>query len=314
MSKNENPILVLLGATAVGKTKMIIELAELFDQLQVISADSRQIYRYMDIGTAKPGPDELNSIKHYFIDIKNPDEPFSAGEYGTRGREIYKKIKDLGKIPVVVGGSGLYIRSLIDGLFEGFVRDPRMKELLMRRVKKEGLAQLYNELKKIDPVSVEKIHPNDSQRIIRALEVWHISGKPISELRREFQPEKYFTPIYVGLTKERENIYKIIEKRIDQMQTDGLVDEVRDLRNRGYNSALQSQRSVGYREIHDFLDGKISEEETFPLIKQNTRRFAKRQLTWFNRNNSIKWFPIDNSKNWQLAREYLVKVLTTQVV
>lgn len=309
MSKNENPILVLLGATAVGKTKMVSELAGLFDQLQVISADSRQIYRYMDIGTAKPGPEELNSIKHYFINIKNPDEQFNAGEYGNRGREIYKKITGMGKIPLVVGGSGLYIRSLIEGLFEGFVRDPGEKELLLRRVEKEGLETLYNELKKIDPVSVEKIHPNDSQRIIRALEVWQISGKPISELRREFKPEKYFTPIYVGLTKERENIYNIIEKRIDQMINDGLIDEVSDLRNRGYNSSLQSQRSVGYREIHDFLDGKITEEEAVTLIKRNTRRFAKRQLTWFNSNNKIKWFPIDDSKNWQLAREYLIKMV-----
>jgi len=309
MSKDENSILVLVGPTAVGKTKMAIELVETFNQLEVISADSRQIFRFMDIGTAKPTKEEIDLIPHHFINIKNPDETYNAGEFGSQGRKKYFELIQKNNIPIVVGGSGLYIQSLIYGLFEGEVNEPDVKQELQIRADQEGLTNLYNELKSVDPVSAEKIHFNDRQRIVRALEVWNISGKPISELRRDLHPKINLNPIFIGLNRDREKLYQMINKRVDLMINEGIIDEVRKLRQKGFNKNLQSQKTVGYQELHDYLDEKCSKDEAIELIKRNTRRFAKRQLTWFNKNKSIQWFDIVRPKQWNEAKKNIKELM-----
>lgn len=295
-------IIVILGPTAVGKTQMALELRESFPQLEVISADSRQIFCFMDIGTAKPSPEELAVLPHHFIDIKNPDENINAGEFGVAGRELYRQLRKQQKIPIVVGGSGLYIRSLIDGLFQGRVSDPEVKNMLQQRADEEGLTVLYAELMKIDREAAQKIHPNDRQRIVRALEVWHVTGQPVSQVRKKLHPQIDLIPFFIGLNREREKLYRIINARVERMITDGLIEEVQRLRMHGYSRNLQSQKTVGYQEIHDYLDGKIPLSEAIELIKRNTRRFAKRQLTWFNRDRRIAWFEIDDQAGWLTAK------------
>ncbi len=294
-----------MGPTAVGKTRMALELKESFPQIEVISADSRQIFRLMNIGTAKPSPAELSVLPHHFIDIKNPDENINAGEFGVAGRDMYRQLRKQQKIPIVVGGSGLYIRSLIDGLFQGRVSDPEVKSMLQQRADKEGLAGLFAEMMKIDPEAAPKIHPNDRQRIVRALEVWRVTGQSVSQLRKKLHPKIDLTPVFIGLNREREKLYQIINARVGRMITDGLIEEVQRMRMHGYNRKLQSQKTVGYQEIHDYLDKNISLPEAVELIKRNTRRFAKRQLTWFNRDERITWFKIDDESGWRKAKEEL---------
>lgn len=305
MQPSKIPIILIVGPTAVGKTQMAIELADIFPNIEIISADSRQIYKYMDIGTAKPSVNELKSLPHHFINIKNPDDPFNAGEYGRQGRSLFFKLKKNGKIPLVVGGSGLYIRSLIDGLFQGQVSDIEIKNMLQQRVDSEGLSELYKELKRNDPETAATVHENDRQRIVRALEVWQITGESISKLRKKLNPEINLRPIVVGLNRNREKLYKIINNRVHVMIDKGLINEVKKLRETGYHSNLQSQKTVGYQEIHNLFDGFHSEEEAVNLIKRNTRRFAKRQLTWFNRDDRTRWFFVDDNRTWKLAKRYL---------
>ncbi len=304
------PVLIIVGPTAVGKTRLAFELFERFSDIEVISADSRQIFRLMDIGTAKPTPDELKSLPHHCIDIKYPDEYFSAGEYGRLAPAIVHRLLRNHRFPLVVGGSGLYIRSLVDGLFSGDARDAEIKKSLQERADREGLQPLYAELSSVDPAGAAAIHPNDRQRIVRALEVWQLTGEPISSLRRKKTYDTGIKPVFVGLNRPRTQLYEIINGRAEQMIAGGLIDEVERLRNRGYGPGLQSQKTVGYREIHDFLDGKIDKKSAVDLIKRNSRRFAKRQITWFSRDTRVQWLSLENEEDRAASRRCLIEKIS----
>jgi len=286
-------VLIIVGPTAVGKTSLSLVLAKRVTHAEIISADSRQVYKLMDIGTAKPTPKELASVPHHFIDIKYPEEYYSAGKFGREARQVIDKLLNEAKRPLVVGGSGLYIRALVDGFFEKQVHDEHVKARLKKEIDEYGVAHLFERLVRVDPQSAEKIHPNDGHRIVRALEVYELTGEPLSSFQKQESRKANFEPMLIGLTRDREQLYKIIEQRVDQMLDKGFVQEVINLKNMGYHSELNAMHTVGYREVFDFLNQKINHEEMVRLIKQHSRNYAKRQMTWFNKDKRIKWFDVD---------------------
>ena len=292
MSKH---VLLIVGPTAVGKTKLSLALAKLLKNVEIISADSRQVYKLMNIGTAKPTRDELSAIPHHFIDIKYPDEYYSAGKFGHEARQKINQLFGEEKTPMVVGGSGLYLRALVDGLFEKQIFDQKIKARLKAEMNRQGIAVLYQQLQKVDPVSAERIHPNDGHRIVRALEVYEITGEPLSLFQSEESQKAEFLPIFIGLTRERKKQYQTIEDRVDFMIEQGLVDEVKNLKRLGYHSELNNMKTVGYREVFDWLSEKIDFEEMIRLIKQRSRNYAKRQLTWFRKDKRINWFELNQN-------------------
>jgi len=287
---------VIVGPTASGKTALSVALAKITSG-EIVSADSRQIYTHMDIGTDKPGKELRASIPHHFIDIKLPSEYYTAGEFGREAELQVKTILQNGHLPIVVGGSGLYLRALTDGLFGPKVSDLKVKQDLQKRVEKEGLDTLYHYLQKVDQITANRLHPNDAQRIIRALEVYQISGLPLSKHHSAQQRKNKLNWYFIGLRWPREVLYKRIEDRIDIMIQKGLVDEVRQLRSMGFTSELNSLQTVGYQEIFDVLDNTINLEVAINEIKKNSRRYAKRQITWFGRDERINWYDIDAEFN-----------------
>jgi len=289
-------VLVLVGPTASGKTEISIRLAEQLNG-EVISADSRQIYKFLDVGTAKPTREQRARVRHHFIDELTPDREFNAGEFGLRGRDVVQGIFSRGKLPIVVGGSGLYVRSLIDGFFEGPGADKEFRETLERRVKAEGVKTLLAELWDIDPATARRIDPTKPRRVIRALEVYRTTGKPLSQLHKESIPTIDFGSIQFGLEWDRKVLYSRIERRCDEMLAKGLLKEVEDLEGRGYTDALNALHTVGYAEAFAYRRGEISYEEMVRLIKQNSRRYAKRQLTWFRHDERVRWISVDDATN-----------------
>ena len=286
-------VLIIVGPTAVGKTSLSLALAERWKNVEIISTDSRQVYKFMDIGTAKPTPDELSIVPHHFIDIKYPDEYYSAGKFGREARQTIDRLLIEQKFPIVVGGSGLYIRALVDGFFERQVFDQQVKAQLKDEIKNQGVEVLYERLTQVDSISAEKIHSNDKHRIVRALEVYELTGIPLSEFQNQQSIKANFDSIFIGLTRDRKHLYQIIEKRVDLMLEQGLVEEVIQLKAMGYHSKLNSMQTVGYREVFEYLDHKIDFDEMVQLIKQRSRNYAKRQLTWFRKDKRIKWFDVD---------------------
>jgi len=252
----------------------------------------------MDIGTAKPEKSQRERIPHHCIDIRNPDAIFSAGEYGILARSIVEEIFQRGHIPIVVGGSGLYIRALVDGIFSGNYRDPELRKTLNQQADEKGLGTLYAQLKKCDPEAAVKIHPNDRKRILRALEVCELSGIPISRIQSEETRPADFEPHFWGLRWPREVLYRRIEDRVDAMIRSGLVQEVENLKKMGFGPEHNGLDSVGYREIFHHLAGEISLAEAVGRIKMNTRRFAKKQLIWFRRDKRIRWVDVQEPVDW----------------
>ena len=301
-------ILVILGPTASGKTKVSLEIADIL-KVEIISADSRQVYRYMDIGTAKPGLEERKRVPHHLIDIVDPDEYFTAADYSIKAREAIKEVVCREKEPVVVGGSGLYLRALFKGFFKGPGKDEKLRQELKEKAERSGVESLYLELKKKDPQAAQKIGPHNLVRIIRALEVYELSGKKISDLQRkgEYPPVEYDF-FKIGLKLDREKLYQRIDQRVEQMIKAGLMDEVKGLKKKGYNLSLAPLRTFGYKEIFQYLEGEISQDEARERIKLNTRHYAKRQLTWFKKEEGIIW--IDAEKVNQ--KEELLKFFNSQ--
>jgi tRNA dimethylallyltransferase len=285
---NEKKVVVITGPTASGKTKLSIKLAEHFKS-EIINADSRQVYRFMNVGTAKPTVEERNQIYHHFVDYVNPDEHFDAGLFGEAGRKVLDNLLLNKKIPIVVGGSGLYIRSLVDGLFEGPKQDLTIRKELDKRIEKDGIQSLLLELKQIDPELALKLLDKNKHRIIRAIEVYYITGKPITALQKENKTKICFYPIVFGLHCERNELYKKINNRVLAMISDGLIKEVKDLLDMRFPRNLKAFRTVGYKETIDYIDNKISYETMINQIQQYTRNYAKRQLTWFRADKRINW-------------------------
>ncbi|MBI5180635.1 MAG: tRNA (adenosine(37)-N6)-dimethylallyltransferase MiaA [Nitrospirae bacterium] len=288
------PILVIAGPTAVGKTRIAIELAKELNG-EIISADSRQIYKGVDIGAAKPSKDEQAAVKHHMLNVVNPDESFSVGEYKRSSEKIIEDIWQRNRLPIIAGGTGLYIRAVIDGLWEGPKADKELRDKLKKEEEAFGNGHLYNKLKEVDPETAEKTKPNDLVRIIRSLEVYYKEGKPISYFHRlhGFQ-EKNYNVMLIGLTMERGRLYKKIEERVDEMINSGLIDEVKCLLKKGYDENISSMTGVGYRQVIGYLRGDYNLEEAVRLIKRDTKRYAKRQYTWFNKDKRIEWFSIDD--------------------
>lgn len=304
----EKLALVIIGPTCSGKTSLALNLAKKLNS-EIISADSRQIYKYLDIGTAKPTLEELNSIKHHFIDILDPSAEFNASMFEIEALKIITELHSQNKIPIIAGGSGLYVKALIDGIFDSIDSDEDYRIELLELKNKFGNEYLYEELKKIDPVSAEKMLPQNWKRIIRALEVYKISGEPIWKLQSSYQREVNVNFIQYGLNWEREILYKNIEARVDKMIEDGLIDEVSNLINK-YDKSLNSLNTVGYKEIIEFLENKISKERAVELIKRNTRRYAKRQLTWFRKDERIKWIDISSLSEIDKVSSEIIKQIT----
>ena len=286
-------MLVLVGPTASGKTGVAMHLARRLGG-EIISADSRQIFRYLDIGTAKPTAAQRAEIPHHFVDVLTPDQDYNAGRFGEEGRRVIDEILSCGRTPIVVGGSGLYVRALIDGLFVGPGSDPEFRAIIEERLRTEGLRAVIEELRRVDPGSAARIDPTKPRRIVRALEVFHATGRPLSELHASAPPEITFAPALSGLLRERKDLYARIDLRCGEMIDDGLVREAEELERRGYSSSLNSLNTVGYREAFSFLKGEIDRDGMLRLFRRNSRRYAKRQMTWFRRDARIRWIAMNS--------------------
>jgi len=284
-----NRVLVILGPTCVGKTQVSLKLADILKS-EIVSFDSRQVYKFMDIGTAKPTKEEREKIRHHLIDLVSPDENFTAADYGKKAREIIRQIVKENKQPIAVGGSGLYLKAMIEGFFQGPAADEKIRKKLKREAQEFGEPHLFSRLKELDPKAAERIHPNDSVRIIRALEVYELTGKPISLWQREgsYEPSA-MEFVKIGLNLERKELYQKINLRTEEMISQGFLDEVKMLKKKGFTPKLKALKTVGYQELFDYLDGKLDLRAAIEKIKLNTRHYAKRQLTWFGKDKEIIW-------------------------
>jgi len=282
-------IIVICGPTGVGKTAVGVELAGHFNG-QIIGADSMQVYRHMDIGTAKPTAEEQARVAHHMIDIIGPDEPFDAARYAElAGTKIFELDRQE-VTPFVVGGTGLYIKALLHGLFEAEVFDADVRRRLKQEADAQGIESLHERLRRLDPESAERLHPNDRYRILRALEVVETTGKPISRYHREHGfSEQPFEALKIALSMDRKALYARINQRVDAMIAAGFLEEVKSLLARGYSGNLKSMQSIGYRHMLDFIQGRSSREACVRTLKRDHRRYAKRQLTWFKADPQIIW-------------------------
>lgn len=291
-------LLVLIGPTAVGKTKMSIEIAKAFD-CEIISGDSMQVYRGMDIGTAKITKDEMEGIPHHLIDIHEPDYPYSVAEFQEQSQRLITEITERGKLPFIVGGTGLYVESVCYGYqFSESGADEEFRKEQFRYADEYGAEALHRRLAEVDPESAERLHPNDLRRVVRALEVFHVTGIPLSSQLAPQKKESPYRLCLVGLTMDRQMLYNRIEERIDLMLKQGLVEEVAALMEKGFSPGLVAMQGLGYKEIVSYLQGECSYEEAVTLLKRDTRRFAKRQLSWFRHMKDIEWVDVTDSGNF----------------
>lgn len=288
--QTKKPLIILTGPTAVGKTKLSIELAKAVNG-QMISADSMQVYRHMDIGTAKIRPEEMQGIPHYLIDVLDPWEAFDVVRFQAMAKEALEEIYAAGAIPIVVGGTGFYIQALLYDIdFDENDSETDYRAELQTFADQHGAEALHDRLRQVDEKSALMIHPNNVKRVIRALEFYHQTGTRISEHNEtQRQKESPYRFIYFVLDDERERIYQRIDQRIDQMLEQGLVAEVKQLRDMGCTRDMVSMQGLGYKEILAYLDRKCTLEEAVYILKRDTRHFAKRQLTWFRREQEVRW-------------------------
>ncbi len=286
MSQNQNnkiPLIIIQGATAVGKSRFAIKIAEELDS-SIISADSRQVYKYLNIGTAKPTIKDQKRIKHHLIDLVEPDEEYNAGTFSADANKLIKEITLQNKIPIVCGGTGFYIKALLEGIFKAPEIPDDIRNNLRRTAEEKGIEFYYKKLKKIDPDSAKRINENDANRIIRALEIFETTGKTITQLWEEDTREKRnFQTINIMITEDRNILYDRINSRVDKMINNGLLNEMKELVTSGYKRTDPGMNTVGYKELFPLLDGKKELVDCVDKIKQNTRNFAKRQLTWYRK-------------------------------
>lgn len=286
----KKPLIVLTGPTAAGKTELSIALAKKLNGA-IISADSMQVYKYMNIGSAKIRPEEMQGIRHYLVDVLDPREEFHVARFQQMAKEALEEIYRNGQLPIVVGGTGFYIQALLKDIdFDESSGELPCRKELEETARREGGAVLYERLKQVDPESAEAIHPNNVKRVIRALEFYQETGQPIS-LHNKEQKEKQppYTYAYFVLNDDRVRLYERIDRRVDRMVEQGLVEEVRWLKEHGYDRSLVSMQGLGYKELFPYLDGTCSLEEAVEIIKRDTRHFAKRQITWFKREPDVIW-------------------------
>ncbi|MFC5700015.1 tRNA (adenosine(37)-N6)-dimethylallyltransferase MiaA [Cohnella faecalis] len=303
---NRPPLLVLVGPTAVGKTALSLQIAKAFN-CEIISGDSMQVYRGMDIGTAKLPLDDREDVPHHLIDICSPEHPFSVSEFQSLCTEKIRDIHSRGKLPFIVGGTGLYVESVCYGFrFQERGADEKFRNEMAAFARENGAEALHAKLAEVDPVSASKLHPNDERRVIRALEVYNETGKPLSEIQEQSRGDERRSPYrlcLIGLTMDRAKLYERINERVDQMLEDGLVQEVKTLLSQNVPRGAVSMQGLGYKEIAAYLEGETDLETAVSTLKQDTRRFAKRQLSWFRHMRGLEWADVGAvPKNSELFR------------
>lgn len=305
---SKQPMVILTGPTAVGKTALSISLAKKINGA-IISADSMQVYKHMDIGSAKIMPEEMDGVKHYLIDEFEPDEEFHVARFVERAKECLKEIYANGQIPIIAGGTGFYIQALLYDIdFSEQDADSDYRRELEQLAKERGAEYLHEMLKAVDEKSAEAIHANNVKRVIRALEFYHLTGQKISEHNEtEKQKESPYNFAYFVLTDERAHLYERIDKRVDIMVEQGLVEEVQKLKNMGFHKGMVSMQGLGYKEILSYLEGEMTLEEAIYIVKRETRHFAKRQLTWFRRERDVIWL---DKKQYNYDEEAVLKDMT----
>ena len=302
------PLIILTGPTAVGKTALSIELAKDLNA-EIISADSMQIYEYMDVGSAKVTKEEMDGVIHHLIDEVKPDYAFSVSEFQKRANKYIKDIDDRGKKVLVTGGTGLYLNSLIyDMDFAKSNSNSKLREELELELKENGMDYMHEKLRALDEDAANRIHKNNTKRVIRALEVC-LDGKKMQDFSTELKYNENYQPIIIVLNRDREVLYERINKRVDLMMENNLIDEVKHLLDIGYDKNLISMQGIGYKEIVKYLEGEYSLDEAIEIIKRDSRRYAKRQITWFKRYKESKWFDLDKYDNSEILKEDILNYI-----
>ena len=308
----KTPIIILTGPTAVGKTDLSINLAKKINA-EIISADSMQIYEYMDIGSAKVDCNEMDGIKHYLIDEVKPDYPFSVSEFQQRANKYIKQITDKGKKVIVTGGTGLYLNSLIYNMdFAKNDANNILRNQLAKELEKYGIDYMHNKLRELDEESANRIHKNNTKRVIRAIEV-ALSGNKMNDFSSDLKFNENYEPIIIILNRDRQHLYERINKRVDIMFEKGLVNEVKNLLNLGYTKDMISMQGIGYKEIIKYLDKEYTFDEAKEIIKRDSRRYAKRQLTWFRRYENAKWYDLDKYDDLNLLKDEIINYIENMV-
>ncbi len=301
-------ILVIVGPTASGKTALALAIASKVPS-EIISADSRQIYKHLTIGTAKPDRVELGLVPHHFIDHLEPDQKFNAGDFQEQGRKTISDILQRRKLPIVVGGTGLYIQAVVDGFFEQPMISGEVRGMLEARLAQLGKDALYKDLQAIDPLSAKTMDATKYRRVVRSLEVFYETGTPMSKFHEQHKIKKIFNAHFVGVRWERSKLYDRINRRVEKMMSAGFLEEVKQIIKMGYDDRYQSLQTVGYKEVFAYFRNEITEERMIELMKQNTRRFAKRQMTWFRKEERIEWFEIsDEDQIDEIASKVITKI------
>ena len=308
-ARRQRPLVVLLGPTAVGKSRVAIQVAQHFDT-EILTADSRQVYRGMDIGTDKPTAEDRQVVQHRLLDLVNPDEAFNTGWYRRAALEHIERLYAVNRLPFVVGGTGLYIRTLVRGLCPAPQADPLVRADLKNLRDREGREGLYAELIRVDPAAAARLHPNDEPKVMRALEVHRLSGCSMSKIQAEHRfEEAMFSSLLIGLQRTTETLYRRIEERIDWQLAHGMVEETQSLLDQGYGRELGSMKGLGYRHISAHLAKECDEKEMVRQFKRDTRRFAKRQMTWFRKEPGVEWFVINEGEPLeQVGRRVIARI------
>lgn len=297
IARRHRPLVVLLGPTAVGKSRVAIQVAKHFDT-EILTADSRQVYRGMDIGTDKPTAEDRQAVPHQLLDLVNPEEVFNTGWYRRAALEHIERLYAANKLPFVVGGTGLYIRTLVRGLCPAPQADPTVRANLKQLREQTGRDGLYAELLRVDPAAAARLHPNDESKVMRALEVYRLSGRLMSAMQAEHRfQDAPFLSLLIGLQRTKETLDRRIDERIDWQLAHGMVEETRLLLDRGYGRELGSMKGLGYRHIGAYLANECDDAEMVRQFKRDTRRFAKRQMTWFRKECGVEWFLIDEGES-----------------
>lgn len=305
---NKTPLIILTGPTAVGKTDLSIQLSKELNA-EIISADSMQIYKYMDVGSAKVTKEEMDGVKHYLIDEVTPDYPFSVSEFQERANKYIEEITNKGKKVLVTGGTGLYLNSLIYNMdFAKSDANDELREKLRLELEENGIDYMHNKLRELDSDAADRIHKNNTKRVIRALEV-ALSGKKMNDFSNDLKINEKYKPIIIVLNREREHLYQRINKRVDIMMENGLIEEVKNLLDMGYTKEMISMQGIGYKEIIKYFDGEYELDEAIEIIKRDSRRYAKRQLTWFRRYDDAKWFNLDEYNNSEILKQDIISYI-----
>ncbi|WP_447986549.1 tRNA (adenosine(37)-N6)-dimethylallyltransferase MiaA [Nitrospira sp. Nam74] len=309
MNVDRKPLVVVVGPTAVGKSRMVIPLAQAL-RTEILTADSRQVYRGMDIGMDKPPVEQRGGVPHRLIDLVEPDQPFNVGEYRRLAMAEIARLHQEGRVPLMVGGTGLYVRTIVRGLWDGPPPDWEYRHRLADLARAQGPEALYRQLTQVDPDLAARLHPRDEIKIIRGLEAYHVTGRRLSDLHREHGfAERPFSTLLIGLTRDRQELYRRIDARVDEQLANGLVEETRRLLAQGYDRRLSSMKGLGYRQIAGYLDGDYPYDEAVRLLKRDTRHFAKRQFTWFRKEPGIVWVEIEERDSTQVVMARLITMV-----